>query len=88
MNDPGRFYVLGGGRNVGYRHGAMMRLSHELVIGQFYIDGGRGSSFLEIVNRSRQWPGVGRVPTIDGRVIMSRVQWRWNKTIRMKNIHS
>ena len=82
------FYVLGGGRHVGYRHGAMMRLRHELVIGKFYIDGGRGSSFLEIVNRSRQWPGVGRAPTINGRVIMSRVQWRRNKTIRMTNIHS
>ena len=82
------FYVLGGGRHVGYRHGAPMRLRHELVIGQFYIDDGRGSSFLEIVNRSRQWPGVGRAPTINGRIIMSRVQWRRNKTIRMKNIHS
>ena len=39
------FYVLGGGRHVGYRHGAMMGLRHELVIGQFNIDGGRGSSF-------------------------------------------
>ena len=72
------FYVMGGGRHVGYRHGAMIRLHHELVIGQFYIDGGRGSSFLEIVNRSRQWPGVGRAPTIYDRVIMSRVQWRRN----------
>ena len=80
------FYMLGRGRHVGYRHGTMMRLRHELVIGQFYIDGGRGSSFLEIVNRSRQWPGVGGAPTIDGRVIMSRVQWRRNKTIRMTNI--
>ena len=82
------FYVLGGGRHVGYRHGAMMRLRHELVIGQFYIDGDRGSSFLEIVNMIRQWTGVGRTPTINGRVIMSRVQWRRNKTIRMTNIHS
>ena len=72
------FYVLGRGRYVRYRHGAMMRLRHELVIGQFYIDGGRGSGFLEIVNRSRQCPGVGRTPTIDCRVIMSRVQWRRN----------
>ena len=72
------FYVLGGGRHVGYRDVAMMRLRHELVIGQFYIDGGRGGSFLEIVNRSCQWPVVGRAPTIDGRVIMSRVQWRKN----------
>ena len=65
------FYVLGGGRHVGYRHGDMMRLHHELIIGQFYIDGGRGSGFLVIVNRSHQWPGVGRTTTIDGRVIMS-----------------
>ena len=72
------FYVLDGGTHVGYRRGAMMRLRRELVIGKFYIDGGRGSSFLEIVNRSRQWPGVGRAPTIDGRVIMSRVQLRQN----------
>ena len=67
------FYVMGGGRNVGYRHCAMMRLRHELVIGNFYIDGGRGSGFLKIVSRSRQWPGVGKTPTIDGCVIMSRV---------------
>ena len=70
--------MLGGGRHDGYRHGAMMRLRHDLVIGQFYIDGGRGSVFLEILNRSRQWPGVGRTPIIDGRVIISRVQWRRN----------
>ena len=63
--------MMGGGRHVGYRHGAMMRLRDELAIGQFYIDGGRGSGFLEIVNRSRQWPGVGRAPTIDGRIIIS-----------------
>ena len=56
------FYVLGGGRYVRYSHGAMMRLRHELVIRQFYIDGGREIGFLEIVNRSRQWPGVGRNP--------------------------
>ena len=79
---------MDGGRHVGYRCGAMIRLRHELVIGQFYIDCGRGSSFLEIVNRGRQWPGVGRAPTINGRVIMSQVQWRQNKTIRMTNIHS
>ena len=42
------FYVLGGGRQVGNRHGAMMRLRHNLVIGQFYIDDGRGSSFLKL----------------------------------------
>ena len=46
------FYVLGRGRHVGNRHSSMMRLRHNLVIGKFYIDGGRGSSFLEIVNRS------------------------------------
>ena len=71
------FYVLGRGRHVRYSHSAMMRLRHELVIRQLYIDGGRGSGFLEIVNRSRQWPGVGRTPTIYVRVIMSQVQWRW-----------
>ena len=71
------FDVLGRGRHVRYRHGAMMRLRHELVIRQLYIDGGRGSVFWGIVNRIRQWPGVGRTPTIYGRVIMSRVQWRW-----------
>ena len=70
------FYVLGRGRYVRYRHGSMMRLRQELVIGQFYIDGGRGSGFLEVVNRSRQWPGVVRTPTIYGRIIISRVQWR------------
>ena len=72
----GSFYVLFRGSHVIYRHGAMMRLRHELVIRQFYIDIGRGSVFLEIVNRSRQWTGVGRTPIIYGRVIMSRVQWR------------
>ena len=72
------FYVLGGGRHVRYRHGDMMRLRHELIIGHFLIDGGIGSGFLEIVNRSLQWPSVGRTPTIDGRVIMSQVQWRRN----------
>ena len=71
------FYFLGRGRHVRYRYSAMVRLRHELVIGQFYIDGGRGSVFLEIVNRSRQWTGVGRIPTIYGRVIMFQVQWRW-----------
>ena len=82
------FYVLGGGRHIGNRHGAMMRLRHELVIGQFYIDGGIGSSFLEIAIRSCQWPGVGKALTINGRVIMSLVQWRRNKTVRMTIIHS
>ena len=72
-----KFYMLGSGKHVRYRHGAMMRLRHGLVIRQLYIDGGRGSGFLEIVNRSRQWTGVGRTPTIYGRVIMFRVQWRW-----------
>ena len=65
------FYLLDGGRHVRYRHDAMMRLRHELVIGQFYIDGGRGSGFLEVVNRSRQWLGVGITPTIDGCIIIS-----------------
>ena len=82
------FYVLGGGMDVGNRHGAIMRLRHNLVIGQFYVDGGGGSSFLEVVNGSGQRPGVGRTSTTDGRIIMLRVQWRRNKTIRMKNIHS
>ena len=82
------FYVLGGGRHVGNRHGAMMILRHNLVIGEFYIDGGRGSSFLGIANRSRQRPGVGRAPTINGCVIMFRVQWTRNRTIKMTNIHS
>ena len=35
-NDPGRFYVLGGGRHVGIRHCAMMRLRNILVIRQFF----------------------------------------------------
>ena len=70
------FNVLGRGRHVRYRPGTMMRLRHELVIRQLYIDGSRGSGFLEIVNRSRQWPGVVRTPTIYGRVIMSQVQWK------------
>ena len=70
------FYLLGRGRHVRYRHGDMMRLRHELVIRQLYIDGGIGNDFLGIVNRSRQWPGVVRTPTIYGRVIMYRVQWR------------
>ena len=82
------FYVLGGGRHVGYRHGAMMILRHKLVIGKFYIQGGRGISFWGIVNWSRQWPGVGRAPIINDCVIMFRVQWRRNKNIRMTNIHN
>ena len=85
---PEYCYVLGGERHVGNRHGVMMRLRHNLVIGQFYVDGGGGSSFLEVVNGSSQRPCVGRASTIYGRVIMFRFQWRRNKTIRMKNIHS
>ena len=65
------FYLLGRGKHVRYRNGATMRLRHELVIGHFYIDGSRGSGFWEIVNRIHQWPVVGRIPTIDDRVIMS-----------------
>ena len=82
------FYVLGGGRYVRNRHCAIMRLRYNLVIRQFYVDGGGGSIFLEVVNRSGQRPGVSRASTIDGRVIMFRVQWRRNKTIRMTNIYS
>ena len=82
------FYVLGGVRHVGYMQCAMTRLCHNLVIRQFYVDGGGGSSFLEVVNRNGQRPGVNRASTIDGRVIMFRVQWRRNKTIIMTNIHS
>ena len=81
------FYVLGGGRHVGNRNGAMMRLRHNLVIGQFYVDGGGGSSFLEVLNGGGQRPGVGRTSTIDGRVIMFRVQWRRNKTIIITKIY-
>ena len=82
------FYLLGRGRHVRYRYSAMIRLRHDLIIKQLYVDGGRGSNFLDILNRSCQWPGVGRTPTIYGRVIMSQVQWRWKYAIRMKNIHS
>ena len=64
------FYVLGGGRHVGNMHGAMMRLRHNLVIGKFYIDGGGGSSFLEVVNGSGQRQVVGRTSAINSRVIM------------------
>ena len=81
-------YVLGGGRHVGNWHCAMMRLRHNLIIRQFYIDGVGGRSFLEVVNRSGQRPGVGRASTIYGRVIIFRVQWRRNITIRLTNIHS
>ena len=80
--------MLGGGRQVGNWHCAMMRLRHNLVIRQFYVDGGGGSSFFEVVNRSGQRPGVGRASTIDGRVIMFRVQWRRNKNIIITTIHS
>ena len=54
------FYVLVGENYVGNRHDAMMRLRHNLVIGQFYVDGGGRSSFLEVVNGSGQRPDVGR----------------------------
>ena len=66
------FYVPGGGRHVGNRHCAMMRLRHNLVIGNFYVDGGGGSSFLEVVNRSVQRPGVGRASPINGRLHLTR----------------
>ena len=81
-------YVLGRGRHVGNRHDAMIRLRHNLGIGQFYVDGGGGSSCLEVVNGRGQRPGVGRASTIDGRAIIFRVLWRWNNTIMMTNIHS
>ena len=42
------FYVLGGGRHVGNRHCAMMRLRHNLVIRQFYVDGGGGRFFWKL----------------------------------------
>ena len=80
-------YVLGGGRHIVNRHGTMMRLRHNLVIGQFYVDGVGGSSFLEVVNGSGQRPGVGKTSTIDGRIIVFQVQWRRNKTIRISNIY-
>ena len=82
------FYVLGGGMNVRNRYGAIMRLGHNLVIGQFYLDGGGGSSFLEVVNGSGHRTCVGRASTIYGRVMMFRVGWGRNKTTRMTNIHS
>ena len=82
------FYFLGIGRHVYYRYIAMMGLRHDLIIGQFYIDGGRGSGFLDVLNRSRQWPSVGSTPTIYGRVIMSHVHFGWKNTIRMANIYS
>ena len=81
------FYVLGGGTHVGNRHGAMMRLRHNIFIGQFYVDGGRGSNFLEVVNGSSQRTGVGRTSTIDGRVILFRFQWRRNITIGITKIY-
>ena len=64
------FYVLVRGTHVVNWHCAMMRLRHNLVIRQFYIDGSGGSSVLEVVNMSGQRPGEGRASTIDGRVIM------------------
>ena len=39
------FYVLGRKRHVRYRQGSMMRLRHELVMRQIYIDGGGESGF-------------------------------------------
>ena len=82
------FYFLGRGRHVRYRYIAMMGLRHDLIIRQLYVDGGRGSGFLDDFNRSCLWPGVGRTPTIYGRVIMSQVQWRRKYAIRMTNIYS
>ena len=82
------FYLLGRGMHVRYRYSSIMLLRHDLIIRQIYVDGGRGSVFLDILNRIFQWPGVGRPPTIYGRVIMSQVQWRWKYAIRMTNIYS
>ena len=48
--------MLGSGRPVRYRYGAMMRLLHKLVIRQFYIDGGRGRVFVNC----EQEPSVAR----------------------------
>ena len=82
------FYFLGRGRHVRYRYNAMMLLRHDLIIRQLYVDGGRGSGFGDILNRSRQWPSVGRTPTIYGHVILSQVRFRWKYAIRMTNIYS
>ena len=82
------FYFLGRGRHVRYRYIAMMRLRHDSIIRQLYVDGGRESGFWDILNRSRQWTGVGSTLTIYGRLLMSQVQWRWKYAIRMTNIHS
>ena len=82
------FYLLGRERHVRYRYSAMMLMRHDLIIRQLYIDDGRGSGFGDILNRSRQWPGVSNTPTIYGRVIMSQFQWRWKYAIRMTNIYS
>ena len=84
---PENVYVMGGKRHVGNRYGAMMRLDHNLVIGQFYFNVGKGSSFLEVVNRSGQRPGVGRTSTIDGHVNMFQVQCRRNKAIRITKLY-
>ena len=46
------FYVLGRGRHVYYRYIAMMWLRHDLIIGQFYIDGGRGRAFWIFLTRA------------------------------------
>ena len=82
------FYFLGRGRHVRYRYIAMMLLRHDFIIRQIYVDGGRGSVFFDILNRSRQWPSVGSTPTIYCRFIMSQVHFRWKYTIRMANIYS
>ena len=47
-NDPGIFYVLGRGRHIVNKHGAIMRLRHNLVIEKFYVDGGGGSTFWKL----------------------------------------
>ena len=60
------FYFLGRGRHVYYRYIAMMLLRHDLIIGQFNVDVGRGSGFGDVLNRSRQWPSMGSTPTIYG----------------------
>ena len=82
------FYFLGRGRHFRYRYIAMMLLRHDLIIRRLYVDGDRGSDFLDILNRSRQWPSVGSTPTIYGRVIVSQVHFRWKYAIRMANIYS
>ena len=34
------FDMFGGGRHVGNWDGSMMRLHHQIIIGQFHVDGG------------------------------------------------